>query len=41
MTRGYARAPRGQRGKEATPQGRWQILTLLAALSTRGLEARP
>jgi transposase len=39
MTRSYARAPRGQRVKEATPQGRWQILTMLAALSTRGLEA--
>src|SRR5262249_60960201 len=39
MTRSYARAPRGQRVKEATPQGRWQILTLLAALTTRGLEA--
>jgi transposase len=25
--------------KEATPQGRWQILTMLAALTTRGLEA--
>jgi transposase len=24
---------------EATPQGRWQILTVLAALTTRGLEA--
>jgi transposase len=39
MTRSYARAPRGQRVREATPQGRWQILTMLAALSTRGLEA--
>src|SRR5262249_7942888 len=39
MTRSYARAPRGQRVNEATPQGRWQILTLLAALTTRGLEA--
>ena len=39
MTRGYARAPRGQRVQEATPQGRWQILTMLAALTTRGLEA--
>ena len=39
MTRRYARAPRGQRVKEATPQGRWQILTMLAALTTRGLAA--
>ena len=39
MTRSYARAPRGQRVQEATPQGRWQILTLLAALTIRGVEA--
>ena len=39
MTRNYGRAPRGQRVNEATPQGRWQILTMLAALTTRGLEA--
>ena len=39
MTRSYARATRGQRVKEATPQGHWQILTMLAALTTRGLEA--
>ena len=39
MTRNYARASRGQRVKEATPQGRWQILTMLAALTLRGLEA--
>src|SRR5262249_33495794 len=39
MTRSYARVPRGQRVKEATPQGGWQILTMLAALTTRGLEA--
>jgi transposase len=38
MTRRYARAPRGQRVQEATPQGRWQMLTMLAA-PTRGLEA--
>ena len=35
MTRNYGRAPRGQRVNEATPQGRWQILTMLAALTTR------
>jgi len=39
MTRNYGRAPRGQRVKEATPQGRWQILTMLATLTIRGLEA--
>jgi transposase len=39
MTRSYARAPRGQRVKEATPQGHWQVLTMLAALTTRGLQA--
>lgn len=39
MTRSYGRAPRGRRVNEATPQGRWQILTMLAALTTRGLEA--
>jgi transposase len=39
MTRNYGRAPRGQRVPEATPQGHWQTLTLLAALTTRGLEA--
>ena len=39
MTRNYARAPRGQRVKEGTPQGHWQILTMLAALTLRGLQA--
>jgi len=39
MTRNYGRAPRGQRVNEATPQGRWPILTMLAALTARGLEA--
>lgn len=39
MTRNYGRAPRGQRVKEATPQGHWQMLTLFAAITTRGLEA--
>jgi len=39
MTRNYARAPRGQRVKEATPQGHWQTLTMLAALTSRGLQA--
>jgi len=39
MTRNYARAPRGQRVKEATPQSHWQTLTMLAALTHQGLQA--
>ena len=39
MTRAWGRAPRGQRIPEATPQGHWQVLTTLGALSLRGLEA--
>ena len=39
MTRTYGRAPRGERVREATPQGHWKILTMFAALTTRGLEA--
>jgi transposase len=39
MTRNYRRAPRGERVREATPQGHGKILTMFAALSTRGLEA--
>lgn len=39
MTRLYGRAPRGVRIEEATPQGRWKILTVLGAMSLRGLIA--
>ncbi len=39
MTRRYGRAPRGVRIEEATPQGRWKILTVLGAMSLRGLIA--
>ena len=39
MTRNRGRAPRGQRVREATPQSHWQTLTILAALTTRGLQA--
>jgi len=39
MTRNYGRAPRGERVREATPQGHWKILTMFAALTTRGLKA--
>jgi transposase len=39
MTRQWGRAPRGQRIDEATPQGHWEILTTLGAMSLRGIEA--
>jgi transposase len=39
MTRTWGRAPRGERVCEATPQGHWKILTILAALTTRGVRA--
>lgn len=39
MTRTWGRAPKGQRICEATPQGRWQVLTTLGAMSLRGMEA--
>lgn len=39
MTRLYGRAPGGQRVHEGTPEGNWQILTLLGAMSTRGIIA--
>jgi transposase len=39
MTRLWGRAPKGQRIHEATPQGRWQVLTTLGAMSQRGIEA--
>ncbi len=39
MTRGYARASGGRRVHEATPGGHWKILTILSALSLRGLLA--
>ena len=39
MTRAWGRAPKGERIAEATPQGHWQVLTTLATLSLRGLEA--
>lgn len=38
MTRTRGRAPRGERVCEATPQGHWKILTMVAALTTRGLK---
>src|SRR5450631_2727044 len=39
MTRTYARACGGQRVAEGAPQGHWKILTILGALSLRGLLA--
>jgi transposase len=39
MTRTWGRAPKGERIAEATPQGHWRVLTTLAAMSLRGMEA--
>ena len=39
MTRQWGRAPKGQRVNEATPQGHWQVLTTLGAMSLRGIDA--
>lgn len=39
MTRLYARARRGVRISEATPQSHWKILTIIGAMSTRGMVA--
>ncbi len=39
MTRLYARSRDGARIHEAAPQGHWEILTILGAISTRGMIA--
>ena len=39
MTRFYARSFAGQRVHEATPGGHWKILTILGAMSLRGMIA--
>lgn len=39
MTRLYARCAGGARIHETTPDGRWKILTILGAMSTRGMIA--
>jgi len=39
LTRLWGRAERGQRISEATPQGHWKVLTILGALSLRGVVA--
>jgi transposase len=39
MTRLYGRSPGGQRIHEGTPGGHWKILTILGAMSLRGMIA--
>jgi len=39
MTRLWGRAERGQRIAEATPQGHWKVLTIMGAISRRGIVA--
>ena len=39
MTRLYGRCTGGRRLREATPGGHWKMLTILSAMSTRGLIA--
>ncbi|MGA3319094.1 MAG: transposase [Candidatus Korobacteraceae bacterium] len=39
MTRNYGRAPSGKRVPEGTPQSHWHTVTMLAALTTKGLQA--
>ena len=39
MTRNYGRAPNGERVAEGTPQSHWRTVTMLAALTTQGLQA--
>ena len=39
MTRMWGRAPRGERIAETTPHGHWKVLTILGAMSLRGVVA--
>jgi hypothetical protein len=39
MTRLWGRAAKGERVNEATPDGRWQVLTTLGTMSLNGMEA--
>jgi transposase len=39
MTRRFARSVRGARVCEGTPEGNWKILTILGAMSLRGMMA--
>jgi len=39
LTRRYGRAPKGERVRETVPHGHWKVLTILSALSTKGVQA--
>jgi hypothetical protein len=39
LTRNYARAPSGERVAEGTPRSHWHTLTMLVALTSKGLQA--
>jgi transposase len=39
LTRLYGRAPKGERVREAVPHGHWKVLTILGALTTKGVQA--
>ncbi len=39
MTRNYGRALRGERVREGTPNSHWRTVTMLAALTRRGLRS--
>jgi transposase len=39
LTRLWGRAARGERIAESTPQGHWKVLTILGAMSLRGIVA--
>ena len=39
LTRHYGRAPKGERVPEAVPHGHWKVLTVLAALTMKGVQA--
>ena len=39
LTRRFGRAPKGERVREAVPQGHWKGLTIIGALSAKGIQA--
>lgn len=39
LTRLYGRAPKGERVREAVPQGGWTVMTILGALNATGIQA--
>jgi transposase len=39
LTRRYGRASKGERVHEAVPHGHWKVLTILGALTTKGVQA--